>query len=105
VMSLAPKVLFINAGEWRSKTRDQISSSSYVVNTLEAALWSVGQTDNFRDAVLTAANLSDDAGSVAAVAGQLAGALYGVTAIPPQWLAKLAWRDKQDRKAGERSVR
>jgi ADP-ribosyl-[dinitrogen reductase] hydrolase len=101
VMSLAPKVLFINAGEWRSKTRDQISSSSYVVNTLEAALWSVWQTDNFRDAVLTAANLGDDAGSVAAVAGQLAGALYGVTAIPPQWLAKLAWRDKVEKLASD----
>jgi ADP-ribosyl-[dinitrogen reductase] hydrolase len=99
VMNLAPKVLFINAGEWRSKSRAQISSSSYVVNTLEAALWSVWQTDNFRDAVLTAANLGDDADSVAAVAGQLAGAVYGATAIPAQWLAKLAWRDKIERLA------
>jgi ADP-ribosyl-[dinitrogen reductase] hydrolase len=99
VMNLTPKVLFINAGEWRSKTRDQISSSGYVVNTLEAALWSVWQADNFRDAVLTAANLGDDSDSVAAVAGQIAGALYGVTAIPPQWLAKLAWRDKIERLA------
>ena len=94
VMSLSPKLLFISAGEWRTKTRDQISSSGYVVHTLEAALWSVWQTDNFRDAVLTAANLGDDADSVAAVAGQLAGALYGAAAIPPDWLAKLAWRDK-----------
>jgi len=94
VMSLSPKLLFINAGEWRAKTRDQISSSGYVVNTLEAALWSVWQTDNFRDAVLTAANLGDDADSVTAVAGQLAGALYGVSAIPAEWLARLAWREK-----------
>jgi ADP-ribosyl-[dinitrogen reductase] hydrolase len=94
VMNLPPKVLFINAGEWRSKSRDQISSSGYVVNTLEAALWAVWQTDNFRDAVLTAANLGDDADSVAAVAGQLAGALYGAKAIPDAWLAKLAWRER-----------
>ena len=100
-MALSAKPLFVNAGEWRSKTRDQISSSGYVVNTLEAALWSVGQTDNFRDAVLTAANLGDDADSVAAVAGQLAGALYGASAIPPEWLAKLAWRDKIEKLANE----
>lgn len=101
VMALAPKVLFISAGEYKSKARDQIRSSGYVVHTLEAALWSVWQTDNFRDAVLTAANLGDDADSVAAVAGQLAGALYGANAIPAEWLAKLAWRDRIEKLANE----
>jgi len=99
VMALSPKVLFISAGEFKSKTRDQIRSSGYVVHTLEAALWSVWQTDNFRDAVLMAANLGDDADSVAAVAGQLAGALYGAKAIPDAWLAKLAWRDRIEKLA------
>ncbi len=94
VMALSPAVLFISAGEWKTKTRDEIKSNGYVVHTLEAALWSVWQTDNFRDAVLTAANLGGAANSVAAVAGQLAGALYGAAAIPRDWLAKLAWRDK-----------
>jgi ADP-ribosyl-[dinitrogen reductase] hydrolase len=101
VMSLVPKVLFISAGEWRTKTRAQISSSGYVVNTLEAALWSVWQTSNFRDAVLTAANLGDDADSVGAVAGQLAGALYGASSIPAEWLAKLAWRPKIEKLAND----
>ena len=101
VMSLVPKVLFISAGEWRTKTRAQISSSGYVVNTLEAALWSVWQTGNFRDAVLTAANLGDDADSVAAVAGQLAGALYGASSIPAEWLGKLAWRPKIEKLAND----
>lgn len=99
VMALSPKVLFISAGEFKSKTRNQIRSSGYVVHTLEAALWSVWQTDNFRDAVLLAANLGDDADSVAAVAGQLAGALYGAKAIPDAWLAKLAWRDRIEKLA------
>ncbi len=94
VMALSPKLLFISAGEWRDKTRAQISSSGYVVDTLEAALWSVWRTDNFRDAVLTAANLGDDADSVAAVAGQLAGALYGASSIPAEWLDRLAWRER-----------
>lgn len=101
VMALCPAVLFISAGEWKTKMRDEISSSGYVVHTLEAALWSVWQTDNFKDAVLTAANLGDDADSVAAVAGQLAGALYGASAIPAEWLAKLAWREKIEQLAGQ----
>ena len=99
VMGLTPKVLFISAGEYKPKTRDQMRSSGYVVHTLEAALWSVWQTDNFHDAVLLAANLGDDADSVAAVAGQLAGALYGAKAIPDAWLAKLAWRDRIEKLA------
>jgi ADP-ribosyl-[dinitrogen reductase] hydrolase len=64
-------------------------------------LWSVWQTDNFRDAVLMAANLGDDADSVAAVAGQLAGALYGASSIPPEWLDKLAWREEIEELAGD----
>ena len=94
VMALTAKLLFISGGDWKTKTRQEIRSSGYVVHTLEAALWSVWQTDNFRDAVLTAVNLGEDADSVGAVAGQLAGALYGASAIPADWLAKLAWRDK-----------
>ena len=44
----------------------------------------VGHTDNFRDAILLAAYLVDDADSVAATAGQIAGALYGVAGMPPE---------------------
>ena len=42
---------------------------------------------------LTAANLDEDAEPTAAVCGQLAGAYYGVEAIPAHWLARLAGRD------------
>ena len=101
VLALAPNLLFISAGEWREKTREQILSSGYVVHTLEAALWAVWQTDNFRDAVLLAANLGDDADSVAAAAGQLAGALYGASGIPAEWLQRLAWRDRIEQLASD----
>jgi ADP-ribosyl-[dinitrogen reductase] hydrolase len=94
VMSLSPKLLFINAGEYKTKDRSLIKSSGYVVHTLEAALWAIWHTDSFRDAVLTAANLGDDADSVAAVAGQMAGALYGASAIPTAWRMRLAWHDR-----------
>ncbi len=92
VATLPPRAQIINAGEYRAKPRAAIRSSGYVVDTLEAALWSVWHTDNFADAVLLAANLGDDADSVACVAGQLAGAIYGASAIPTRWLDLLAWR-------------
>lgn len=84
----------IAAGRWRGQPRDYISGSGYVVHSLEAALWCVGRTASFRDAVLLAANLCEDADTTAAITGQLAGALYGASHIPEDWLAKLAWRDR-----------
>jgi len=81
-------------GSWRRKNRVQISSSGYVLHSLEASFWCVSQTDNFADAVLLAANLGDDADTTAAITGQLAGALYGAKAIPTSWLDKLAWKDE-----------
>ncbi|MYN65266.1 MAG: hypothetical protein F4X11_09600 [Acidobacteria bacterium] len=90
----AEAVARVLAGSWRGRPRNEIRSSGYVVHTLEAALWSVARAGNFRNAVLLAANLADDADTVAAVTGQLAGALYGLRGIPDAWLERLAWRDR-----------
>lgn len=79
----------IVAGSWRGKRREDIRASGYVAHSLEAALWCVGRTGSFAEAVLLAANLGEDADTTAAIAGQLAGALYGHKAIPRQWLGKL----------------
>ena len=86
-----PKLRSLAAGEWRNKTRDQIRSSGYVVDTLEAALWAVGGSTSFEEAVLKAVNLGDDADSVGAVAGQIAGSIWGCSAIPLKWQQNLAW--------------
>jgi ADP-ribosyl-[dinitrogen reductase] hydrolase len=84
----------IARGLWRGKSRAQIRSSGYVIDTLEAALWSVASASSFRAAVLTAANLGDDADTVAAVTGQLAGALWGASAIPAEWVSRLSWSER-----------
>ncbi|RMH18891.1 MAG: ADP-ribosylglycohydrolase family protein [Gammaproteobacteria bacterium] len=89
----AGRIAEIIAGSWRNKPRSKIESSGYVAHSLEAALWSVGTTSDFREAILAAANLGGDADTTAAIAGQLAGALYGANGIPDDWLEKLAWRD------------
>ena len=52
-------------------------------------LGSFWKTNSFEQAVLTAANLGEDADTVAAICGQLAGAFYGERAIPSRWLEKL----------------
>ena len=90
----APGSAAIVAGSWRGKPRSAVDSSGYVVHTLEAAIWSVARTRNFRDAVLLAANLACDADTTAAVTGQLAGALYGQSGIPRDWVTRLAWRER-----------
>lgn len=62
-----------------------IRGTGFCVEALEAALWAVGGADCFVDAVLRAANLGDDADTTAAIAGQLAGARWGASAIPAAW--------------------
>jgi ADP-ribosyl-[dinitrogen reductase] hydrolase len=81
--------------------RDVIHGSGYVVECLRAALWAVSRTTSFRSAVLLAAHLGEDADTTAAVAGQLAGAAYGLSGIPQPWLAKLAWRKDIEARAGK----
>lgn len=70
-------------------SRDEVKSSGYVIHTLHAAMWCFKNTDNFRDAILLATNLGEDADTVAAVTGQIAGAFYGMSGIPIMWLDKL----------------
>ena len=74
-------------------SEDEISSSGYVVHTLEAALWCLLNNGDYRTAVLRAVNLGDDADTTAAVAGGLAGMLYGVEGIPADWLDTLKRRN------------
>lgn len=80
----------VQQGRFRQKLRSDISGSGYVTESLEAALWCFYHTDSFREAVLMAANLGDDADTTAAVCGQLAGAFYGKSGIPASWLSLLA---------------
>ena len=84
-----PAVRAIAQGEFMGKPESQIKGSGYSVASLEAALWCVAQSNSFEAAVLRATNLGDDADTTAAIAGQLAGALWGETGIPAHWLARL----------------
>ncbi|MCU1759739.1 ADP-ribosylglycohydrolase family protein [Pseudomonas sp. 14P_8.1_Bac3] len=87
------KVAAIARGDYFAKPESEIRGSGYCVASLEAALWCIHHTDSFESAVLKAANLGDDADTTAAIVGQLAGAFYGVQAIPDRWLRKLHMRE------------
>ncbi len=80
-------------GSYKTKNPPQIKASGYVVRSLEAALWAFYNSDNFKSGALLAVNLGDDADTVGAIYGQLAGAYYGKEGIPQDWLDKLACYD------------
>lgn len=79
--------------DFKSLDISEIKSSGYVVDTLEAAIWCLLNTKNYRDCVLKAVNLGQDTDTVAAVAGGLAGILYGYDNIPKEWLNTLVKSD------------
>lgn len=81
------------------RKRNEVSSSGFYKDTLEAAIWAVANTASFEGAIIQAVNLGDDADTVGAVAGQLAGAIYGTKNIPSRWLERLAWHDKLEKMA------
>lgn len=86
----AEKIAAIARGTYQTKSEAAIRGTGYVVDSLEAALWCFLRTDTFEQAILTAANLGDDADTTAAICGQVAGAYYGESGIPSRWIEKLA---------------
>lgn len=91
---LSTKVQALAQGAYLNKDAGEIKGSGYAVESLEAALWCFARTHSFKEAVLQAANLGDDADTTAAICGQLAGAYYGIQDIPMPWLDKIAMRDE-----------
>lgn len=84
--------------DWQSREHTYCSSraqsnpgyiGSYAMDAVAMALHCVYTTTSFEEALLKAANLRGDSDSVCAVVGQLAGSLYGASAIPEDWLARL----------------
>ncbi|MGN4124588.1 ADP-ribosylglycohydrolase family protein [Lysinibacillus sphaericus] len=69
--------------------QEEILSDGYVVHTLEAAIWCLGNSTTFKEAVLKAVNLGEDTDTVAAITGALAGMYYKMDDIPSQWLEKI----------------
>lgn len=64
---------------------NSIKSSGYVVDTLEASLWMLLNTDDYRQAIIGAINLGNDTDTIGAICGSMAGIIYGLNDIPKRW--------------------
>jgi ADP-ribosyl-[dinitrogen reductase] hydrolase len=84
------RILLNNISDFPEAT---IRSSAYVVHTLEACFWCVMKNDNYKDTVLQAVNLGEDTDTVAALAGGLAGMIYGRDQIPKDWTNTLVRKE------------
>ena len=76
-------------GTFAGTPAEQIRSSGYVVDTLEAVVWALITTDTFEEALLKVVNLGDDSDTTGAIAGGLASLYYGFEAIPEAWVSEI----------------
>jgi ADP-ribosyl-[dinitrogen reductase] hydrolase len=74
-------------------SKDEIQSSGFVLHTLEASIWCLIHSTNYREAVLLAVNLGSDTDTTGAVTGGLAALIYGYQVIPIEWMDVLVRRD------------
>ena len=73
---------------------EDLPSSGYVKDTFQTAMWAARNSKGFEECLLLAVNRRGDADTIGAVAGQIAGAMYGYKAIPERWRKALVWRDQ-----------
>lgn len=71
----------------------EISSSCYALSSLEASLWCLLTTKNYKEAVLKAVNLGYGTATIGAITGAMAGLAYGYDSIPLEWKNQLQRRD------------
>ncbi len=67
------------------RKREELRNTGWVRHTLESAVWGLLTTESFEDALVQVINLGADTDTTGAVTGALAGAAYGLKAIPPDW--------------------
>ena len=75
---------------------DDIKSSGFVVDSLEASIWCVMTSNSFEESVLKAVNLGDDTDTIGALTGALAGLVYGSIGIPKKWIDSLQRKEYLD---------
>ncbi|KAJ5691829.1 hypothetical protein N7462_001252 [Penicillium macrosclerotiorum] len=72
--------------DWKTTSSDKITSSGWVVDTIEAALWGFFKYESWETGVLAVVNLGGDSDTAGAVYGSLAGIFYGYDSIPTRWV-------------------
>lgn len=72
---------------------DRLPSTGYVSDTMRAVLWAVAEGRDYPSTVLNAVNLGGDTDTIGALAGGVAGILYGKESIPDEWISALRGRN------------
>ncbi|MDM1041475.1 ADP-ribosylglycohydrolase family protein [Empedobacter falsenii] len=80
----------ILSGKLIDLKEDEIKSTGYVMDSLEASIWCLLHTDSYKNCVLKAVNLGHDTDTIACIAGGIAGIYYDVETIPTNWIEQLA---------------
>lgn len=75
---------------------NDINSSGYVVDTLEAVFWIVLNCSSYNESIIGAINLGGDTDTIGAITGSIAGILYGYDNISKRWISKLKSKDYID---------
>lgn len=88
------RVLELKVGEYdiaplHTLQEEEISSSGYVLHSLEASLWCFLNSESYSEAVLKAVNLGEDTDTTGAITGGIAGIYYGFENIPDEWVSEL----------------
>lgn len=81
--------IFSYLADISSRKRNEIRSTGYVKDSLEASFWCLLTTDNFREALIRAVNLGDDTDTIGAITGGMAGLAYGMESVPDSWMNAL----------------
>ncbi|WP_294276519.1 ADP-ribosylglycohydrolase family protein [uncultured Chryseobacterium sp.] len=92
------RILELKVGDYDTQPihtleENEISSSGYVLHSLEASLWCFLNSESYSEAVLKAVNLGEDTDTTGAITGGLAGLYYGFGSIPEEWVAQLVRKD------------
>ena len=72
---------------------NDILSTGYVVDTLECAFWILLNTNSYVETIIVSTNIGNDTDTIGAIAGSMAGIIYGISSIPERWLSKLMRKD------------
>lgn len=88
------KKILLDKKQYINKKRSFVFRSGYVVDTLDASMWCLFNSNNYSESVLKAVNLGDDTDTTGAVTGGLAGIIYGYNDIPYEWLKVIAKRNE-----------